>query len=171
MQQKLLNVQNVTRAQNAAQTQLLAALIRQHAATLQHVLHAKRLTLAARPSNQKAIRKADSYAGRYCSQSNSIFFYAYALCYYFGGEKRHLFLEMYAAEEFRAMEHRLFKNYRAPAQEMGFGQQVTAFIEICGHIQSVEGAELMDEQSGGRNDFGKLPTYVASAVVERLSAK
>lgn len=74
MQQKLLNVQNVTRAQNAAQTQLLAALIRQHAATLQHVLHAKRLTLAARPSNEKSIRKADSYAGRYCSQSNSIFF-------------------------------------------------------------------------------------------------
>ena len=82
MQQRLQSVQNVTRAQNAAQTQLLAALILQHAATLQHVLHAKRLILAARLSNWKAIRRADSYAGRYCSKWNSIFFYACDLCHF-----------------------------------------------------------------------------------------
>ena len=51
-----------------------------------------------------------------------------------------------AAEEFRTMEHRLFKVDRTPAQEMRFGKEVAAFIEIGGHFLALEGVYLMDEQ-------------------------
>lgn len=71
-----------------------------------------------------------------------------------------------AAEEFRTVEHRLFKVNRAPAQEVRFGEEVAAFVEIGGHFHSIEGVYPMDEQGRGRNDFGKLPPDVAASVLE-----
>ena len=64
---------------------------------------------------------------------------------------------MQGTEELRAMEVRLLQTYRIPGKEMGSLELVTAFIKIGTERLSIQRSDVMQEESGIRDDQGHFP--------------
>ena len=78
---------------------------------------------------------------------------------------------MQGTEELRAMEVRLLQTYRIPGKEMGSLELVTAFIKIGTERLSIQRSDVMQEESGIRDDQGHFPGTLTYSFVESLTSQ
>lgn len=78
---------------------------------------------------------------------------------------------MQGTEELRAMEVRLLQTYRIPGKEMGSLELVTAFIKIGTERLSIQRSDVMQEESGIRDDQGHFPGTLTYSFVESLTSR